>query len=132
MGSGMSSERLLSAARLLEVSSPTLPKISLYSKVLSLGGSWQLLYIKANSCAFTALGAILYGIDHREHRNERWLCVSRRCHTGFGEGGAGMMSQGKRQWPQARGPPHGARRVLASVSSGKDTPCPDRPRPAPV
>jgi hypothetical protein len=47
MGSGTSSERLLSAARLLEVSSPTLPKISLYSKVLSLGGSWQLLYIKA-------------------------------------------------------------------------------------
>ncbi len=62
----------------------------------------------ATSCAFTALGAILFGIEHREHSNERWLGVSHRCHT------------------------HGARRVVASVSSGKDTPCPDRPRQAPV
>ena len=86
----------------------------------------------ATSCAFTALGAILFGIEHREHSNERWLGVSHRCHTGCGEGGAGRVSQGRGQWPQALGPPHGARRVVASVSSGKDTPCPDRPRQAPV
>jgi transposase-like protein len=38
-GSGTSSKRLLSATRLLGVPSPTFPKMSLYSKVSSLGGS---------------------------------------------------------------------------------------------
>jgi len=54
----------------------------------------------ATSCAFTALGTILFGIDHREHSKERWLCVSHRCHTDFGEGGVGMVRQGRGQGPK--------------------------------
>jgi len=38
---------LLEAARDFSVDSLTYPKISLYGKVLGVGVSWQLLYIKA-------------------------------------------------------------------------------------
>jgi hypothetical protein len=53
---------------LLEVSSPTLPKIRLYSKVLSLGGSWQLLYIKANQ---------LHVKHHQERGTSPEVCLRR-------------------------------------------------------
>src|ERR1044071_6195827 len=83
-------------------------------------------------CAFIARGTILFGIDYRESSKERWLGVSHRCHTDGGEGGAGRVGQGRGPWPQALGPPRSVRRAVASASSGKDTPCPDRPRQAPV
>ena len=71
---GTSSKRLLPAACSLEVRPTTLPKISLYSKVLSLGGSWQLLYIKASF-----RGELAQYVERQQTAGGLYLFESNRC-----------------------------------------------------